>query len=1165
MAKIKNYILGLDVGVNSVGWAVIECNAEVITTKEGKKTITRTPVKLVDLNSRIFQEMVEAKTGVPKNQKRRTMRGMRRRTSRLKGRRSALIKYLQQLKMLPAKLDERFFNEVAHKFAQRVGKLKAIQKLDLPPRYRMNPMFMRAYALDGKLKPYEFSCALLQLQKRRGYKSNRGAKYDDFYEWMEQKYGEIKESAYPELAEEEDDDVAETDKEKEEDKKKVLGGIATLKKEMEESKSRTLAEFVLYRARQERQPLKRITGWVSHTNAEKPDSEISLYAERQLYKKEFEALWVAQAAHLQLKEKNKEKIEDIIFYQRPLVNPPPQEKRWRHLRYNDVGACSFFPKRKRAPKALLESQDYRMWQAISNIRVNGEKLPPDQKKSLAKYLSDPQNLNNRSRLTWKKVKEVLGSNINYKSSGDENKQDAQTGIIGNRTNHKLAEILGEQWHDYDEKKKGELVNILIWTTDKRDLYQVLVNKWQCSKGWEGTAFKLATLEDLEAGYMKHCRKVISNVLVRMRDKGEDYYDACEALGYHFQSESSKQKYLFPTDIPSIANPRVQRGLYEVRKIVNALIVKYGKPSSIHLELARDLKASKKNRKLIEWRQGKNRELNEEADKELSELVRAEKKFDQLTATRTGIFYWSAADRNKYKMWKEQKYDCLYCGRSISKNDLLDSAETEHIVPWSSFSQNYMNTVLACRTCNREKGDRTPYQAWQGTDKWDGIKTRLKTSGKDRAEKCNKYPELPMPKVRRILSEKEHTVDDEGFVQSQLNDTRYIAITGRNVLAKLGVKVGITKGGAAALLRDLWGLGEVLPRHPEDEIIYDKINERTGEIIEMGRAVTRREFEELEKTQNKEEKIISRYKADQAAQVKNRMDHRHHAIDAFIAAMTDHRTLMHLTTLNRLNRMQASEEAKEKDIKKVKEKIRFPQGWQGSKPLRKDVTDILVHSKIVSHQGKNKIWGALHEETVYGMASYIKLLQLDTRTATIKKLKRYLLNDDQTQGIDEEATWILRHAERETVGKWVKEQEPLKTKDRSLPLLNGKTLTAIRLAVRCYVINKPVADVLKLAKNEEWQEGDKSWIKDKEIHNQLHHWQKTHKNSESLKQALMEDPPTMKAANGAGNPIKSVRIARKFGRDSITKIGDNRIYQLGSNHHMEIFTNGKGDKESRNKA
>ena len=48
---------------------------------------------------------------------------------------------------------------------------------------------------------------------------------------------------------------------------------------------------------------------------------------------------------------------------------------------------------------------------------------------------------------------------------------------------------------------------------------------------------------------------------------------------------------FDPHFPEVNNPLVIRAINEMRKVVNAVIRKYGKPSRIHLEMARDLKMS----------------------------------------------------------------------------------------------------------------------------------------------------------------------------------------------------------------------------------------------------------------------------------------------------------------------------------------------------------------------------------------------------------------------------------------------------------------------------------------------------------------------------------------------------------------------------------------------
>jgi len=84
-------ILGLDLGSNSIGWALLE-------EKDGK------PNKIIGLGSRIFIKAVEEKTPTPKNVKRRNARLTRRILQRRARRKLRMLNYLVTLKLLPQEL-----------------------------------------------------------------------------------------------------------------------------------------------------------------------------------------------------------------------------------------------------------------------------------------------------------------------------------------------------------------------------------------------------------------------------------------------------------------------------------------------------------------------------------------------------------------------------------------------------------------------------------------------------------------------------------------------------------------------------------------------------------------------------------------------------------------------------------------------------------------------------------------------------------------------------------------------------------------------------------------------------------------------------------------------------------------------------------------------------
>ena len=138
---MTRYTLGLDLGSNSAGWAMIAHQGE--TFPNGK---------FILMGVRIFPEGVgKGTTGgeMPRGQDRRIARGQRRMHYRRRQRRRHLATILRQAGLLPA--DSAACKELL----------------------KVNPYSLRAKGLDAALEPYEFGRTLMHLCQRRGFKSNR--------------------------------------------------------------------------------------------------------------------------------------------------------------------------------------------------------------------------------------------------------------------------------------------------------------------------------------------------------------------------------------------------------------------------------------------------------------------------------------------------------------------------------------------------------------------------------------------------------------------------------------------------------------------------------------------------------------------------------------------------------------------------------------------------------------------------------------------------------------------------------------------------------------------------------------------------------------------------------------------------------------------------------
>lgn len=808
--------LGLDLGTNSIGWALLEYDDN------------QQPQKLIACGSRIFQEAVEAKTGTPKNHARRSARAARKLVARRKQRRDKLLSLLLRSNLLPKDAEERNKcltrnNLLPDEEAARI-KL-TLKNPELPENecaglllslQNNNPYLLRKRGLDEKLDPYQFGRTIYHLAQRRGFQSNRKAASDE--------------------------------------DGKVKSAITSLRAAMQSAHCRTLGEYLASQ-----------------------DTQRCRYTDRAMYAEEFEALWQVQLTHYPntLHPALKVAIHNTIFFQRPL-------KTQKHL----VGKCTFEPTRKRAAKATLLAQRVRILQDINHLTVKNpitreyRPLTQNERERLLALLEKQKTA------SWGKARTTLGLHEGELFNLEEGKKK---GLLGNSTAYALRNALGNRWDALTSQQRDDLITDLL-TIDNE---QGFLNRMQAHWNFDAaTAEALAKIE-LEPGYARLSAKAMRNIMPHL-EQGMIYSDACKSAGYDHSNPNPQtvtDKLGLP---PNVRNPVVQKALYETRKVVNAIIRQYGKPSIIRVEMARDMKLSKHQKKEVQAEQNAREKANDLAAKILREEF--------------GIQNPSRADIQKYQMWKECEMVCPYTGTVISREMLFSpEVDVEHILPYSrSLDDSYMNKTLCISAFNRQiKLNNTPFEIGKG----DPL---------DYAQMLQRIKPLPFPKRRRF-EQKEINVDD--FISRQLNDTRYICVEVRGYLQQLGMPVDISKGEATAALRHRWGLNTML--------------------------------------------------AADGGNVKNRADHRHHAIDAIVIALTS-RGLFH-----KLSRLSAQGGG---SLSTRGFALDAP--WDGFY----DGIYEMIDKVIVSHAPARKISGALHEDTAYG---YFKEEITDAKTGKLQVEDRFV--------------------------------------------------------------------------------------------------------------------------------------------------------------------------------
>lgn len=156
-------ILGLDLGTNSLGWALLEVDSEGI------------PNRIIDLGVRIFPAGVEGDLASgrdePRNLARRMKRLARRQLLRRQRRRRGVLRHLQSGGLVPRDVPPRAaeIDRYVRSLDERLSRHAGIE----PARRALLPYLLRQQALDRELTPDELARVLYHLGQRRGFKSNR--------------------------------------------------------------------------------------------------------------------------------------------------------------------------------------------------------------------------------------------------------------------------------------------------------------------------------------------------------------------------------------------------------------------------------------------------------------------------------------------------------------------------------------------------------------------------------------------------------------------------------------------------------------------------------------------------------------------------------------------------------------------------------------------------------------------------------------------------------------------------------------------------------------------------------------------------------------------------------------------------------------------------------
>jgi CRISPR-associated endonuclease Csn1 len=528
-----SYILGIDLGSASLGWAAISLDGAGMATG-----LLRSGVRL--FNPAVTGD-IEKGQDESKAVARRTARLIRRQLRRRAARQSELFQLLQRYTLLPPyKGAEADASQQRHSILNALdqeltakwvkpGNAGAQAAIELPL------YLLRKTALDAALEPFELGRVFYHLSQRRGYRSNRKDQASD--------------KGTPGKAKKADDLGA------------VQGGIKELEDAIRSSGTRTLGEY--------------FTSLDPHSQKVR-----GRWTARRMYEEEFAAIWAKQVTFhpALLTEELHYKIKHLLFYQRPI-------KAQSHL----IGDCELEPGERRAAWATLEAQQFRVLQKVNDLEiilpgnVTGIPLTPEQRQTVLNLLESS------SEATFKKIRKALGLGENI---GFNLQRGGETKLKGNLTNSHMADVFAERWLEMSEEDKKQVVE--DWRTIEREesLIRRATEHWKLDE----TGAKWLASRPAPSGYCSISRKAIRKLLPLMME-GKRFKEAeNEIWGSRFSGGQVYDR-IPPVRqaLKSLRNPAVERALTELRKVVNALIRELGKPTEVRIELARDLKKPRHER------------------------------------------------------------------------------------------------------------------------------------------------------------------------------------------------------------------------------------------------------------------------------------------------------------------------------------------------------------------------------------------------------------------------------------------------------------------------------------------------------------------------------------------------------------------------------------------
>ena len=720
-------ILGLDIGIASVGWSIID-------TEDNR---------IADIGVRLF-DSADASNNEARREARSARRIIRRKKYRLKSGEELLTSY--------------GFNRSTN--------------------LETNPYELRVKGLSNKLSEEEIATALYHLLKRRGV-------------------------SY--LDEVEDEKVKIND---------------SLKRNKELLADKFPCEIQLERL----EKYGKVRGIIEVENSDGKEEALINVFTTEAYKREALQILNEQRKHYgQIDDDFIEKYIDILTRKRDYyVGPGDILNRTNYGIYKTdgriidsifeelIGKCSIYSNERRAPGAAYTTQEFNLLNDLNNLTIQGRKLTEEEKREIISEILNSKVKTFPSTRVFNIIKKVTYIDDESEIKGYRINKDEKPEFHTFEAERKIRMFLEDTSIDYDSfdiEKKDKLAEVLSLSMDLKTLIEkcrksfpefseeevdLLFNFLQKNKSLYGNnkwhSFSIKLMQEMRG----HLYKKSINQMNFLIDKG---------IVKNIQNSFEGYKYI-PTGFlnKEIYNPVVKRSINQAIGVINAIIKRYGELEAIIIEMPRETNEKEVKKKIADMQKNNEKEKKAAIDRIRSEYNVTEKQL-----------YSQKEMPTKIRLWYQQDGVCIYTGKPISVQDLINDPnkfEIDHIIPKSiSLDDSLSNKVLIYSYSNQVKGQRTPFNAF-------AISSDIDYNDiKSRAQKLYKANKINKTKFELLTFEEDINKYEvrQKFISRNLVDTRYASRVILNGLQQFmsfkdkSTKIHVVRGKFTHQIRKSWKL------------------------------------------------------------------------------------------------------------------------------------------------------------------------------------------------------------------------------------------------------------------------------------------------------------------------------------------------------------------------